>query len=64
MDLREKFFDGAVIDDLAAKNILRADSLEMMKSEIPNKPDLRIRLNLYFGSILMLISLEYGLFKK
>jgi hypothetical protein len=44
MDLREKFFDAAVIDDSAAKDILRADSLKMMKSEVPNKPDLRVRL--------------------
>ena len=44
MDLREKFFDTAMIGGSAAKDILRADSLETMKSQIPNKPDLSVRL--------------------
>lgn len=44
MDLREQFFDAAVVDDSEANDILRAGSLEMMKRQIPDKPDLRAAL--------------------
>ncbi|PMD36418.1 monooxygenase [Hyaloscypha variabilis F] len=44
MDLREQFFEAAIVDDSEANNRLRADSLAMMECQIPENPELRARL--------------------